>query len=128
MSSDIAEHIELVAEGEASLSGGSLRLYAIPFGCVDLYNYDPINRRCAVGIMVTTNYRRQGYALAMLRQLATLASTSYRLRTIYADIAVTNVASIGLFSKAGYTECGHFRDWLYMDGKFIDSIRMQLIL
>ncbi len=181
--------ITLVAEEGASLSSGSLRLYYLlpspsgegsgvrpvrPVGCIDLYAYDPINRRCAVGIMVANEYRRQGHALAMLRALETLYSPtqplinpatrplsnsatqplsnsatqplsnsatqplsnsatqppshSSPLHTLYADIAATNAASLALFAKAGYTECGHFRDWLLVGDRYIDSIRMQLIL
>lgn len=118
--------ITLVAEQGASLSSGSLRLYALPYGCIDLYNYDPLNRRCAVGIMVATEHRRQGHALAMLQALA----DQYRstLHTLYADIAATNTASIALFRKAGYTQCGHFKEWLLVGDRYIDSIRMQLIL
>lgn len=118
--------ITLVAEQGASLSSGSLRLYALPYGCIDLYNYDPLNRRCAVGIMVATEHRRQGHALAMLQALA----DQYRstLHILYADIATTNTASIALFRKAGYTQCGHFKEWLLVNDQYIDSIRMQLIL
>lgn len=118
--------VTLVAEQGASLSSGSLRLYALPYGCIDLYNYDPLNRRCAVGIMVATEHRRQGHALAMLQALA----DQYRstLHILYADIAATNAASLALFRKAGYTQCGHFKEWLLVNDQYIDSIRMQLIL
>ena len=124
----IETNIALVAEEGASLSSGNLRLYALPYGCVDLYNYDPLNRRAAVGIMVANEYRRQGYALAMLHELQVLASTNYQLHTLYADIASSNSASLGLFRKAGYQECGHFKEWLELDSHFIDNIRMQILL
>ena len=137
--------ITLAAEEGATLSSGALRLYAIPsapanssfpthhsslppVGAIDLYNYDPLNRRCAVGIMVANEYRRQGYALAMLRELQRLATNNYRLHTLYADIAASNTASIALFRKAGYTECGRFKEWLELDSHFIDNIRMQKLL
>lgn len=132
--------VTLMGEEGASLSSGSLRLYAIPnssllipnsaIGCVDLYNYDPLNKRAAVGIMVTTEYRRQGFALAMLKALEMQFSDvhgSTPLRQFYADIAVTNTASLALFKKAGYIECGHFKDWLLVKDKYVDSIRMQKI-
>ena len=140
--------VTLMGEEGASLSSGSLRLYAIPnssfqipnsaVGCVDLYNYDPLNRRCAVGIMVANEYRRQGFALAMLKALEMqffnfhfsffiFKDGSTTLRQLYADIAVTNTASLALFKKAGYTECGHFKDWLLVKDKYVDSIRMQKI-
>ena len=134
--------VNLVAEEGASLSSGSLRLYAKAVvsgqcvgegeitivGAVDLYSYDPVNRRAAVGIMVANEYRRQGYALAMLHALKELSATNNQLHTLYADIASTNTASLALFRKAGYTQCGHFKEWLEYDSHFVDTIRMQLIL
>ena len=129
-SEESEKRIVLTAEEGASLSSGSLRLYALPYGCIDLYNYDPLNRRCAVGIMVANEYRRQGYALAMLKALEMQFSDvhgSTPLQQFYADIAVTNTASLALFKKAGYTECGHFKDWLLVKDKYVDSIRMQKI-
>lgn len=120
--------IALYAEEGTSLSSGSLRLYALPYGCIDLYSYDPLNRRCAVGIVVAKEYRRKGYALAMLRELQRLSTTHLTLHTLYADIAATNTASLALFGKAGYSECGRFREWLNVDGHYVDTIRMQLLL
>ena len=133
--------LQLVAEEGASLSSGSLRLYALPYGCIDLYNYDPVNRRAAIGIMVAAEYRRQGYALAMLKALEDIYVTAHNdrrvdkeplhetaLHTLYADIAAPNTASLALFRKAGYTQCGHFKEWLEYDSHFVDTIRMQKIL
>ena len=120
------DKLTLVAEEGASLSSGSLRLYALPYGCIDLYNYDPLNLRCAVGVMVATEHRRRGYALAMLHALE--AQYSGIIHCLYADIAATNTASLALFRKAGYNECGRFKEWLEYDSHFIDNIRMQLIL
>lgn len=97
----------------------------MPYGCVDLYNYDPLNRRCAVGIMVASEHRRQGHALAMLQALEKLATTTYQLHTLFADIAASNTVSLSLFLKAGYKECGHFHDWLLVNDRYIDTIRMQ---
>ncbi len=127
-----------MAEEGASLSSGSLKLYYLlpspsrsgaggeAVGAIDLYAYDPLNRRAAVGIMVATGHRRQGHALAMLQALA--KQYTGILHTLYADIAATNSASLALFAKAGYTQCGRFRDWLALGDRYIDTIRMQLIL
>jgi len=120
--------VVLAAEEGMSLSSGSLRLYALPYGCIDLYNYDPLNRRAAVGIMVSGEYRRQGYALAMLRELSKFAIKNSKLHTLYADIAATNTASLALFQKAGYTQRGHFKEWLLVKDQYIDSIRVQKTL
>ena len=148
MMNDGQHIITLAAEEDETLSSGSLRLYAIPtasdnsslithlsslppVGAIDLYNYDPVNHRAAVGIMVATEYRRQGYALAMLKALENLYAEPLHetaLHMLYADIAATNTASLALFAKAGYTQCGHFKEWLEYDSHYIDTIRMQKIL
>lgn len=122
------DKLTLVAEEGASLSSGSLRLYALPYGCVDLYNYDPLNKRAAVGIMVASEYRRQGYALAMLKELERMWKEQRVIHCLYADIASINSASLALFKKAGYVQCGHFKEWLEYDSHYIDNIRMQKIL
>ena len=64
----------------------------------------------------------------MLHALKELSATNNQLHTLYADIAATNTASLALFRKAGYTQCGHFKEWLEYDSHFVDTIRMQLIL
>ena len=140
----------LAAEKGASLSSGSLRLYAFnqlntAVGCLDLYCYDPLNRRAAVGIMVASEHRRKGYALAMLEKLEEFFSDRgaedsvppkgkkpnterSTLHTLYADIAATNSGSLALFRKAGYTQCGHFKEWLNVNNHYVDTVRMQKTL
>ncbi len=119
-------------EGD-SLSSGGLRLYAFAdgdtaAGCVELYNYDPVNRRAAVGIVVAESLRRRGNGLAMLAALADFCTTNTSLHQLYADVAATNRASLGLFDKAGYTRCGTFGQWVAAGDGFIDTHRFQLIL
>lgn len=78
--------------------------------------------------MVSKEYRRQGYALAMLNELSHLSPFTFHIHCLYADIAASNSASLALFRKAGYMECGHFKEWLLVKQNYIDSIRMQKIL
>ena len=64
----------LKAQQGDSLSSGKLTLYAFdeadhPVGCVELYNYDPINRRAAVGIVVSNEYRHRGNGSTMIQTL-----------------------------------------------------------
>ena len=98
--------MQLKALPSASLSSGELKLYAYPdnmpdtpVGCVELYNYDPVNRRAAVGLIVSNEYRRQGYGTAMIQTLT-------------------------LFCQ----HCATLRDWVVRSNHFIDTYRYQLIL
>lgn len=119
-------------EGE-SLSSGELKLYGFndandPVGCIELYNYDPVNRRAAVGIVVSNEYRHQGYGSAMIEALSTFCRDNTSLHQVYADIAATNAPSIHIFSKAGYKHCATLHDWVVRADQFIDTYRFQLLL
>ena len=111
----------LKAQQGDTLSSGKLTLYAFddhdtPVGCVELYNYDPINRRAAVGIVVSNEYRHKGHGTAMVQTL------------IYADIAANNAPSLHIFQHAGYQHCATLRDWVIRSDRYIDTLRYQLIL
>lgn len=116
---------------------GQLRLAAVDdnrdtddsvVGCIDLYNFDPIHRRAAVGITVRTDLRRCHVGSQMLHLLSVMAYDVLNIHQLYADIRITNQPSINLFTKAGYLRCGLFKSWLVVADGFEDVVRMQLIL
>ncbi len=98
-------------------------------GIIDLYDFDPLNQRCAVGIAVEAQRRHQGYATAMLKELTQFAKDKLSLHQLYADIKDANNISLRLFRNCGYLECGHMHDWVLLDsGEYADAYRMQIIL
>ena len=116
-----------------SLSSGGLNLYAFtsqeePVGCVELYNYDPVNRRAAVGIVVSNEYRHRGHGFAILQALTLFCRENTSLHQLYADIAATNETSIHIFQKTGYAHCATMRDWVLRADHFVDTLRYQLLL
>lgn len=119
-------------EGD-TLSSGELKLYAFvgedtAVGCIELYNYDPVNRRAAVGIVVSNEYRHRGYGHAMIESLTQFCRANFSLHQLYADIAVTNAPSIHIFQQAGFQQCAVMRDWVMRNEKWIDTYRYQIIL
>ena len=116
-----------------TLSSGELKLYGVaedeqPIGCIELYNYDPINRRAAVGIVVSNEHRHKGYGLAMVNALTLFCQGNTSLHQLYADIAATNHPSLIIFQRAGYQHCATLRDWVIRADQFVDTYRYQLIL
>lgn len=116
-----------------SLSSGQLKLYAFtsqeePVGCVELYDYDPVNRRAAVGIVVSNEYRHHGYGQAMLAELTQFCKANTSLHQVYADIAAVNETSIHIFQKVGYSCCATMHDWVIRADHYVDTLRYQLIL
>lgn len=123
----------LKAPHNESLSAGTLRLYAfndddVPVGCVELYAYDPLNRRAAVGIVIAKEYRKQGYGKDALKALAAFCVNNTSLHQIYADISADNEVSLHLFLKAGYRQCGTLRQWVLRNNCYLDTYRLQYIL
>lgn len=127
--------MQLKALHNASLSTGELKLYAYPdhmpdtpVGCIEIYNYDPINRRAAVGIVVSNEYRHQGHGRLIVQTLTDFCRQNTSLHQLYADIAVTNIPSIRIFQHAGYRHCATMRDWVMRADQYVDTLRYQLIL
>ncbi len=116
-----------------TLSSGELKLYGFSekdeiVGCIELYNYDPINRRAAVGIVVSNEYRHKGYGQTMINALTSFCQSNTSLHQIYADIAASNQASLLIFQRAGYRHCATLHDWVVRADQFVDTYRYQLIL
>lgn len=99
---------------------------ASPIGCVDLFAFDPLNRRAGVGILIYDPlHRRQGYGSDALNLLIDYAFRHLELRQLWADIPVSNTASLRLFERAGFTGNALRRQWVrrsngtYEDARFL---------
>ena len=97
-------------------------------GYIDLYDYAPLDRRAAVGIVVSPPMRRRGYATAMLLQLRHICASTLSLHQLYADILTTNTISQSLFERCGFQQCGVLREWSEQNGQYADVYRLQLII
>lgn len=97
-------------------------------GAVDLFEFDPQNLRTGVGIIVAPPYRRRGLAADALRTLERYAVEVLRLHQLWCSIGADNKASLALFAKAGYAECGLRREWILTPDGAIDEVLMQKIL
>ncbi len=97
-------------------------------GAVDLFEFDPHHRRAGVGIIVAPPYRRRGYALDALLTLERYAKEVLMLHQLWCSAGADNKASLSLFAKAGYAECGRRREWILSSDGATDEVLMQKIL
>jgi diamine N-acetyltransferase len=108
-----------------------LRLMAVyrhnntTIGTIDLYDYDPINLRAGVGILIDKNYRNLGLGKEILSLLSEYATQILHLHQLYAFIPVKNKVSIALFLSCNYKKSGILHDWLKTDKGFEDVAVMQ---
>ena len=85
---------------------GQLRLIIedeATFGCIDLFDFDPRNRRAAIGMYIAPEHRGKGVGKEALRLLEQYAFGHLNLRVLYAVIATKNIACTTLYRNTGYT-------------------------
>ena len=97
-------------------------------GIVDLLKFDPKNQRAELGILIRGDYRRKGYAKAVISYIHEYALSTLHLHQLYVVIATSNEASLSLFHQFGYQQSGTLHDWLYDGCSYHDAIIMQRFL
>ena len=97
-------------------------------GAVDLFEFDPQNRRAGVGIIISPEYRRRGLALDALLTLETYVREVLHMHQLWCSVGANNQASLALFRRAGYTECGCRKEWILTSSGALDEVLMQKIL
>lgn len=96
-------------------------------GTLDLFEFDPLHLRAGVGIMITEEFREQGYASEALRILIGYARESLHLHQLFCHISADNNISINLFEKQGFIRCGILKSWLNTGDGWVDEYVYQLI-
>ena len=97
-------------------------------GLIDLFDFDPKNKRAGVGIIILDKAdRNHGAGFESLQVLCAYAFKSLGLRQVYANILEENSASIHLFQKLGFERVGIKKDWIYSDGKYKNEVLFQKI-
>lgn len=97
-------------------------------GTVDLYDFDPVNRRAWVGILVDGEHTRHGYGTRALRLLARYASERVGIHQLVAVVPEDNLWSYRLFVKCGYCPAGKLADWLRTGTGYRDAHLLQLVI
>ena len=83
----------------------------VTVGCIDLFDFDPRNRRAAIGMYIAPEMRSKGVGREALRLLEEYAFGFLRLRVLYAVIATNNLACTALYRSAGYTPSSPLPAW-----------------
>ncbi|MCK9414279.1 MAG: GNAT family N-acetyltransferase [Prolixibacteraceae bacterium] len=96
-------------------------------GAIDLFDFDPINQRVGIGILIHNKKdRSKGYATSALNLMVRYCFEKLGIHQIYANILTGNEASLKLFSKAGFQLTGTKKEWIRDEGIWKDEHLMQL--
>lgn len=97
-------------------------------GLIDLFDFDPKNRRAGVGIVISDEgNRNRGVGTEALEILCKYAFKTLNLRQLYANILEGNERSLYLFKKLGFELVGTKRDWIFNEGIFKNELLFQKI-
>lgn len=97
-------------------------------GLIDLFDFDPVNSRAGVGIIIQdTDERNKGTGTEALGLLISYAFNKLQLHQLYANIDSGNVASVSLFTNFGFQLIGQKKDWIKRNNNYHDEGLYQLI-
>lgn len=99
----------------------------IPVGCIDIYDYDAINDRASLGILIDEVYRRQGFAKAAIALCVEFLFQNLMLHQIHCSIDESNEESQQLFVGQGFELCGRKKEWIKTPEGFLDELDYQLL-
>lgn len=97
-------------------------------GCVDIFEFDPRNRRAGLGILIADRADRgKGYATEALHLVIEYAFQVLDLHQLYCNVRIDNESSLALFKKHGFEITGLKQDWIHENGRYIDEYVLQLV-
>ncbi|OIQ21005.1 MAG: GNAT family N-acetyltransferase [Flavobacterium sp. MedPE-SWcel] len=97
-------------------------------GLIDIFDFDPLNQRAGVGIVIKETAERSiGIGTEALGLLIDYAFKTLQLHQLYANINPTNVSSVALFTNFDFTCIGVKKDWNKRENQFFDEAIYQLI-
>jgi len=99
----------------------------IKCGCIDLFDYNELNKRAGIGIVIHKDFQNKGIASKALLNFIQYCNKDLKLHQLYCTILKDNIHSIKLFTKNGFKETGHRKDWTLYKGEYFDEIFYQLI-
>lgn len=98
-----------------------------PVGTLDLYEFDALNSRAGIGVLIDETFRKKGYAAQAVKAIEMYAFNHLNLHQIYAYVPETNKASMALFTKANFQRTAVLKAWLLINRKYVDVVVMQKI-
>ncbi len=97
-------------------------------GMIDLFDFDPINNRAYLGLLIDKNYNKKGYGFRTIKIIEDYCLKCIRLHQLIAIIATDNTPCISLFENLGYENTGNLKSWIKRDFGYIDAKLYQKIL
>ena len=97
-------------------------------GTIELFDYDPVNSRAGIGILIAQeNERRKGYAKEALGLMIEYAFKHLKINQLYCNISSSNKISLNLFSSLDFILVGVKKKWNKTSVGWEDELLFQLL-
>lgn len=117
------QHLDIYASKQLRLV--AVDCNKVPVGLIDLFEFDPKNRRAGLGILIDVNARGKGFAKEALQLMEDYCFNHLDLAQIYANIGTSNKTSLKLFESLGYEKVGVKKHWIKTAKGFEDEALYQ---
>ena len=94
-------------------------------GYIDMFDFDPVNRRAGVAIYIKECCRSKGYGSEALSLFEKYVCSTLGMHMLWAYVSVDNEPSKALFGKNGFKSAGKLRSWLRRGNQYCDVIIYQ---
>ncbi len=96
-------------------------------GILDVFNFDPFNKRAGIGIMIHKKERDKKYATESLKIIRDYAFNYLKIHHLYCNISEKNTNSLKLFQNLKFEITGEKKDWIMVNNKYEKIYFLQLI-
>lgn len=97
-----------------------------PVGMASLMKIDQKNKNCEVGVYVSSDAQKKGFAREALGLLLGFAFGEWNMRKVYAQILDFNVPSQRLFQSLGFVLEGTLKDDVFTNNQFRSTLLFAL--
>ena len=88
-------------------------------GCIDLFDFDPRNRKAAIGMYIAPHARGRGIGTKAVKLIEEYAVGFMKLRMLYAIVATKNTACSTIYKKEGYEPSSILKAWTIEDNAIL---------
>ncbi len=103
------------------------KMSGINVGMVDVFDFDPINKRASVGIYIDEDYRKQGMATRSVTLLLTYCKEFIGMHQLSCIISVDNKECYNVFNKIGFSTSGRLKSWIKVKNAYKDALLLQFV-
>ena len=124
---DEKEYLERVDKDKNVLAIIDIKTDKI-IGTIGLHNVDNINRTATLGIFIGDDeYRSKGYGTEAIRLILDFGFNYLNLNNIELALMEFNQRALKCYQKCGFKEIGRRRKSKFINGKYYDSILMDIL-